>query len=357
MWRECAADMEGGAPEEDLSDVLPPFGPQHANSHHAEGDDGDDSLFWDYVGPKAGPGSSNSSNAAAPPPAPAPSSAPWSSIMATAKSAMAGAPSAAQVAALGGGIAPTPRSAPKQAGGWASAVGAGTSNSAAARPAAPSSSAAARPAATPSASSSSMQQHAAAGQRGGAAGGAPAVAPQSALSAQSGPPLMAGDVVLSSEFQGWCRNEMLRFFGHTDLSLVEVLVTLPSRSEVADYCSMFMEGKPGVSTFVAEFLKRKDAEVARATAPAKKGSKAKKAAGPPPPTTAASVLQGKAQPAAAPAPAAAPSGNGVRSSEWSQVPVAPPKAKGGAAAGQQKSSKGGAAQNTKKSGFNVLKAA
>eukprot|EP00967_Tisochrysis_lutea_P121460 scaffold200191_cov22-Tisochrysis_lutea.AAC.3 len=96
MWRECAADMEGGAPEEDLSDVLPPFGPQHANSHHAEGDDGDDSLFWDYVGPKAGPGSSNSSNAAAPPPAPAPSSAPWSSIMATAKSAMAGAPSAAQ---------------------------------------------------------------------------------------------------------------------------------------------------------------------------------------------------------------------------------------------------------------------
>lgn len=61
----------------------------------------------------------------------------------------------------------------------------------------------------------------------------------------SGPPLMAGDVVLSSEFQGWCRAEMQRFFGHTDLSLVEVLVTLPSRSEVADYCSMFMEGKPG----------------------------------------------------------------------------------------------------------------
>ncbi|KAF5828252.1 hypothetical protein DUNSADRAFT_17891 [Dunaliella salina] len=370
MWRECAADMEGGAPEEDLSDVLPPFGgPQHANSHHADAhDDGDEGMFWDYVGPKAGPSSSNSSSAAAPPPpAPsAPASAPWSSIMATAKSAMAGAPSAAQVAALGGGAAPVPRSAPKQAGGWASTVGAGTSTStsAATRPAAPHSSAAARPAATPS---SSTQQHAAVGQRGGATGSATAAAPPSASSgAQSGggPPLMAGDVVLSSEFQGWCRNEMLRFFGHTDLSLVEVLVTLPSRSEVADYCSMFMEGKPGVSTFVAEFLKRKDAEVARATAPAKKGSKAKKAAGPPPPTTAASVLQGKAQPAAgpsataaAPAPAAAPSGNGVRSSEWSQVPVAPPKAKGGAAGGQQKGSKGGAAQNTKKSGFSVLKAA
>jgi hypothetical protein len=58
-------------------------------------------------------------------------------------------------------------------------------------------------------------------------------------------PLMAGDVALSLEFKAWCRGEMQRFFGHTDLSLVEVLVTLGSRSEVADYCSMFMEGKQG----------------------------------------------------------------------------------------------------------------
>ena len=61
----------------------------------------------------------------------------------------------------------------------------------------------------------------------------------------------------------------------------------------------------GVSTFVAEFLKRKDAEVARATAPAKRAGKAKKAAGPPPPTPAASVLQGKAQPSAPSASASA----------------------------------------------------
>ena len=75
---------------------------------------------------------------------------------------------------------------------------------------------------------------------------APSAAPPAAsAAAQMGPFLMAGDVVLSSEFQGWCRAEMQRFFGHNDLSLVEVLVTLPSRSEVADYCSMFMEGKPG----------------------------------------------------------------------------------------------------------------
>jgi hypothetical protein len=59
------------------------------------------------------------------------------------------------------------------------------------------------------------------------------------------------------------------------------------------------------------------------------------------------------------APAAAPASNGVRSSEWSQVPVALPKAKSGASGGQQKNSKGGAAGGaaSKKGGFNVLKAA
>jgi hypothetical protein len=59
MWRECAADMEGGAPEED--EMMGAYGddhhqqPQHHHHHHLQqqqqdGDDGDDSMFWDYAG-------------------------------------------------------------------------------------------------------------------------------------------------------------------------------------------------------------------------------------------------------------------------------------------------------------------
>lgn len=228
--------MEGGAPEEDLSDVLPPYGnggtPQPSHAHAA--DDGEDDMLWDYGGSSASRSALPAAAQPPPPPAP-PASTPWSNIMATAKSAMASsAPSAAQVAALGGGPPAQPRSgsaaaaaAAKPASGWASAVGGARAG--------------VRPAAQPS---QQLGNSAQASQQRPAQQASPSQPAQQASSAQ-GPPLMAGDVVLSSEFQGWCRNEMLRFFGHTDLSLVEVLVTLPSRSEVADYCSMFMEGKPG----------------------------------------------------------------------------------------------------------------
>eukprot|EP00198_Chlamydomonas_reinhardtii_P002982 XP_001692318.1 predicted protein [Chlamydomonas reinhardtii] len=61
----------------------------------------------------------------------------------------------------------------------------------------------------------------------------------------------------------WCRGKMVEFFGNDDLTLVAFLYSsCTSRSEVADYCQEYMRGKPNVSTFVAEFLKRKDADVA-----------------------------------------------------------------------------------------------
>lgn len=100
-----------------------------------------------------------------------------------------------------------------------------------------------------------------------------------------------------------------------------------------------------MSKFVADFLNRKDAELARAAAP-KKGGKAKKAAVPQP-TTATSIV-GRPVPGGS-----APPTNG--SVEWSQVPVVQQQKK--AVQQQQQQQKAGAkgAAAKKGSGFSVLK--
>jgi hypothetical protein len=106
-----------------------------------------------------------------------------------------------------------------------------------------------------------------------------------------------------------------------------------------------------VSTFVAEFLRRKDAEIARATAPAKKSSKNKSKGS----TGGGSAAQPQ-QPASAGRPADA---NGIArssnaaGSDWAQVPTATKKA------AQSKAGSAGSkpAAGAKKGGFSVLKPA
>lgn len=97
----------------------------------------------------------------------------------------------------------------------------------------------------------------------------------------------------------------------------------------------------GVSTFVAEFLKRKDAEVAKAQNPSKKKAKAAAA---PVPVTAASVLR---QPAKPVAPVGA-----VPGEEWQEIPGA--SGLSGSKAGGKAGSKGKAGGGGKKGGFAVL---
>ncbi len=55
----------------------------------------------------------------------------------------------------------------------------------------------------------------------------------------------AGDLTLTNDFRDWCRGEMTRFFGNADLTLIEFLMDVSVRSEVADYCQAYMGDKPG----------------------------------------------------------------------------------------------------------------
>jgi len=64
---------------------------------------------------------------------------------------------------------------------------------------------------------------------------------------------------------------MLLLQGNDDLTMVELLMSTDSNSEVAEYAQMVWAGKPGVSSFVSEFLKRKVQELNR-----KSGGKKKK---------------------------------------------------------------------------------
>lgn len=57
--------------------------------------------------------------------------------------------------------------------------------------------------------------------------------------------LMVGDMALSSEFRDWCREQLRKLTGSDDLSLVEVILTMQSRSEVAETCNITLGNKTG----------------------------------------------------------------------------------------------------------------
>ena len=60
-----------------------------------------------------------------------------------------------------------------------------------------------------------------------------------------GTKIMFGDIELSSEFRDWCREQIRRFLDTEDLGLIDVLLSLESRSEVADTCQMVMGNRTG----------------------------------------------------------------------------------------------------------------
>lgn len=65
---------------------------------------------------------------------------------------------------------------------------------------------------------------------------------------------------LSPEFRDWCHAELLDITGSSDLSLVEFLMTLASRSEVAEYIQLYLGQSERIASFTASFLDRKYAE-------------------------------------------------------------------------------------------------
>ncbi|GIL80796.1 hypothetical protein Vretimale_9093 [Volvox reticuliferus] len=303
LYEESAADLEGGAVDEDLSDVLPMLQQQQKPLQQAQP-----------------PVSANGGWAAAPPPPPGPTlrdiqqqeeeaarrraapvapvaPAPTRATSAAASVTTAGedeglfwdygpATNSTAVPTRAASIeAPKPAPAPKPVapaapaprGGWASAVGAAAAAAQPATAAAVAAKAAAAPAVRASAVAvvSKAATTAPAPPRIAAPPPAPAVSTSYApvaLTAPSGDDstgLFDGEIQMSAEFRNWCRAKMVEFFGNDDLSLVHFLLSVNSRSEVADYCQMYMRGKPNVSTFVADFLKRKDAELARQASGAK----------------------------------------------------------------------------------------
>uniref|UniRef100_A0A383W0N6 GYF domain-containing protein n=1 Tax=Tetradesmus obliquus TaxID=3088 RepID=A0A383W0N6_TETOB len=126
--------------------------------------------------------------------------------------------------------------------------------------------------------------------------------------------VLPGGLQLSAGFAEWCRGQMLLLNGNDSMDMIEVLMGLSSNSEIAECCQEVWQNKPGVSTFVSEFVKRKLAEQNR-----KPGGKKKK---------------GAAAAAAVPAAAAASSGvsaagvgmiNTATSDSWSKIPKKPGK--------------------------------
>ncbi|GIL65791.1 hypothetical protein Vafri_19417 [Volvox africanus] len=310
LYEESAADLEGGAVDEDLSDVLPMLQQQQKPLQQAP-------L----------PVSANGGWAAAPPPPPGPTlrdiqqqeeeaarrraataaPAPARATSATAPVTVAGeddglfwdyGPATNSTAATARAASiepPKPAPAPKPAapaapaprGGWASTVGSAATG---APPAAPAS------IATKASVASAVRAPAAAvvikgatsapaAQRVAAPPPAPTVSTSYSPAAAAAPSgddstgLFDGEIQMSAEFQNWCRAKMVEFFGNDDLSLVHFLLSVNTRSEVADYCQMYMRGKPNVSTFVADFLKRKDAELARQASGAKGKNKGSSSGG------------------------------------------------------------------------------
>ncbi|GAX81305.1 hypothetical protein CEUSTIGMA_g8736.t1 [Chlamydomonas eustigma] len=274
MFEESAADLEGGnVDEDDITDLLPPqpmsmkaaapaahswappvapirslkevqeeeeraarqrqahqasIAKQNAAPAAAE----DDELFWEY------PSEDNSHVLTLPPPPPPPPATRPSGMTAAAVAAK-GLPPALSAAKV------VPTTASK--GAWA----------ATAQKASPP--AVATPMRTNVAPSKLTAAHPATAR--------PLLAPAAShppsVRSEDDSPIMFGDIPLSRDFKDWCREQLKRLINSEDFGLIDVLLAIESRSEVADMCQMVMGNKTGIGAFVAEFLKRKDAEVLR----------------------------------------------------------------------------------------------
>ena len=172
--------------------------------------EGDPMLFWDY-GAAQDPSKAPIGSRPIPPPPPPPARPP-------------GMMSAAAIAAKSAAVPAPPK------GGWTAAAVVGKVM---VPPLAP-----APPPARPTAPATTSKP------------AAPVARPLES-SAPEAPPvsdnvvLMIGDSALSSEFRDWCRDQLVKLNGSDDLSLVEVVLSMASRSEVADTCNMALGNKTG----------------------------------------------------------------------------------------------------------------
>lgn len=178
----------------------------------------DDDMLWDYGG------SSSSAGAAAPPPPPPPMSRP------------PGMPTAAAVAAKGLPAAAAPAAAAGK-GAWTTVAGpAGTVAKGpavavvgAARPNGVAVVATVRPGVAPAPVRPAQP--------------APAPAPPPII--MDGSSIMFRDQPLSTEFHDWCKDQVKRLLSTDDMAMIEVLLSMDSRSEVAETCQLYMGNKPG----------------------------------------------------------------------------------------------------------------
>lgn len=60
--------------------------------------------------------------------------------------------------------------------------------------------------------------------------------------------------------QAWCKEQMIKFQGQDDLTLVRFLMSCSSTGEVAEYLTAYLGKSADVSKFTSEFLRRKYAE-------------------------------------------------------------------------------------------------
>eukprot|EP00210_Caulerpa_lentillifera_P001363 g1311.t1 len=72
--------------------------------------------------------------------------------------------------------------------------------------------------------------------------------------------LFPGQSSVSVEFCQWCKDSMVQLGGTGDFALIEFLMSLKSRSEIAEYIQEYFTDAPSdkLSSFITEFMKRKD---------------------------------------------------------------------------------------------------
>jgi len=77
----------------------------------------------------------------------------------------------------------------------------------------------------------------------------------------NGGSLFPGRLSISVEFREWCRERMVQLGGSGDFALIEFLMSLKSRSEIAEYIQEYFTDAPSdkLSSFITEFMKRKEA--------------------------------------------------------------------------------------------------
>ena len=109
-------------------------------------------------------------------------------------------------------------------------------------------------------------------QQGKTAASAVAASTPLAASASAAPSTPAKKVVentfggpqMSLEFENWCRVELEKISGSSDVTLVHFLLTLDSRSQIEEYIAEYLGQSDKTSKFTAGFLRFRDQALAKA---------------------------------------------------------------------------------------------